>query len=228
MNPTPDTVLLTVRGTLVPKTLEEARRLHNETAGSPPGIAAARALGDLSHNVYAPSLRSKQSTAKDGELLFLDRWDDVRGIMSFFSDPHVQQQGAALFGAKEPTIWVPARGAFAYALPAPNEKRERCVGMIRGPIESVERAVQIFADVDRKGQREARRRGILSHEIFIKLRAPGDDSPLELLGLDLFCDFAGMGEHYADTDHVAPLRAAFCGPAQPSAWEAAPGSWSEW
>ena len=34
-------VLLTVRGTTVPKTLEEARVLHNQTAGSPQGIAAA-------------------------------------------------------------------------------------------------------------------------------------------------------------------------------------------
>lgn len=37
-------VLLTIRGTLVPKTLESACGLHNETAGSAQGIAAARGL----------------------------------------------------------------------------------------------------------------------------------------------------------------------------------------
>ncbi len=229
MNPTESSlVLLTVRGTLVPRSLEEARQLHNETAGSAPGIAAARALGDLSHNVYAPSLRSKQSTAKEGELLFLDRWDDPQGIMQFFGNAHVQEQGGKMFVQKEPTIWMPARGAFAYALPAPAAKSERCVGMIRGPIASPEKAIEIFAAADKKGQRDARRRGLLSHELFIKLRAPGDDSPLELLGLDLFCDFTGMSEHYADPTHMSPLRAAFSGPAQPTAWEAAPGQWSEW
>src|SRR5262245_64645481 len=82
-------VVLTVRGTLNPKTLEAARSLHNDTAGSPQGIAAARALGDLSHKVYAPCLRSSQSSAREGELLFLDSWADPKGIMEFFSNPHV-------------------------------------------------------------------------------------------------------------------------------------------
>ena len=42
--------LLAIRGTLKPKTLEDARSTHNMTAGNPDGVAAARALGDLSHN----------------------------------------------------------------------------------------------------------------------------------------------------------------------------------
>jgi hypothetical protein len=36
-------VLLTVRGRVLPETLEQMRVIHNQTAGSPPGIAAARA-----------------------------------------------------------------------------------------------------------------------------------------------------------------------------------------
>ncbi len=46
--------LLSIRGILALKTLEAARAVHNETAGAPANVAAARALGDLSHMVYVP------------------------------------------------------------------------------------------------------------------------------------------------------------------------------
>ena len=61
-----DPVVLTVRGTLVPASLEAARVLHNDTAGSEQGIAAARSLGDLSHKVFAPASRAtKLSSARE-------------------------------------------------------------------------------------------------------------------------------------------------------------------
>jgi RNA polymerase sigma-70 factor (ECF subfamily) len=66
-------VFLTVRGKLVPKTLEAACTVHNQTAGSPDGIAAARALGDLSQKVYAPVVGLG---AGPDELLFFD-WRDA-------------------------------------------------------------------------------------------------------------------------------------------------------
>src|SRR5262245_32457932 len=225
MSYSPDSlVVLTVRGTLVPKTLEAARVLHNETAGSAPGVAAARALGDLSHNVYTPR-PGGPSNAKDGELLFLDRWDNPKGIMEFFSNPHVQQQGSNLFAEREPTIWMPARGSFSYRLPAPKSKTDRYVGLVRGPIASPEAAIATFAAVDAKAQRDARRRGLLSHEVFIKLAAPGDTSPVELLGIDVWCDLAGMGEHYGDATHMAALGNAFTARAATSVWEQAAGAW---
>ena len=46
--------LLTIRGTLSPDTLEAARKVHNQTAGNPDGVAAAKSLGDVSHMVYVP------------------------------------------------------------------------------------------------------------------------------------------------------------------------------
>src|SRR5215813_379971 len=98
MSTSPTPVILTVRGTLVPSTLEAARVVHNETAGSASGIAAARALGDLSHNVYAPSTNSPGSSARPGELLFVDVWDEPEGVMRFFDNPHVEEQGRKLFG----------------------------------------------------------------------------------------------------------------------------------
>jgi hypothetical protein len=221
-------VLLTVRGTLAPKNLEAARVLHNETAGSAQGMAAARALGDLSHKVYAPCARSKQSSAKPGELLFVDRWVDAQGIMQFFGNAHVQEQGGRMFSAREPTVWMAARGTYCVDLPAAMGRDQRYLGIIRGPVASPEKSLEVFRAADEKAVRDARRRGLLSHSLFIKLNPPGDASPLELCGLDLWCDFDGMTEHYTDQIHMAGLGGAFSGPPQASVWEQATGSWNEW
>jgi hypothetical protein len=44
---TATTYLFTLRGKVNTPTVADARELHNKTAGSADGIAAARALGDL-------------------------------------------------------------------------------------------------------------------------------------------------------------------------------------
>jgi hypothetical protein len=222
-------VLLTVRGKPLPKTLEEMRVTHNATAGSPPGIAAARALGDLSHMVYAPlSAETRSSVPESNELLFLDVWVHPKGIMDFFSNENVVQQGTKLFASREATIWMPAEGSYSYSLPAVRGKPDRYVGIVRGAVASPEAAVDVFRAADVAGQQDARRRGILSHHIFIKLPAPGDAQPLELLGVDVWNDLSGMNEHYGDAKHMAPLGKAFSGVPQTSRWEQAPGQWSEW
>jgi hypothetical protein len=123
---------------------------------------------------------------------------------------------------------MPAQGAFTYSLPAAMGKDERCLGMFRAPIASPEKALEIFRGVDTKAQRDARRRGILSHQLFIKMNPPGDNSPLELLGLDLWSDFGGMTEHYNDKTHMSGLAGALAGPPDATVWEQAPGNWSEW
>ncbi len=221
-------VVLTVRGTLVPSSLEQARTLHNETAGSPDGIAAARSLGDLSHKVYAPCLKSKQSGAKAGELLFVDTWLDANGIMSFFGNAHVQQQADKMFSARVPSVWMAGRGSFGYSLPAAMGKDARYLGVIRAAVKSPEAAIETFVGVDVKAQRDARRRGILSHHIFIKMNPPGDTSAVELLGLDLWSDFDGMTEHYNDKTHMSGLAGVFAGAPDTSVWEQPAGHWSEW
>jgi hypothetical protein len=219
-------VALTVRGTLIPKNLEAARVLHNETAGSQPGIAAARALSDLSHKVYAPCLKSKQSQAKAGEILFLDNWGSFKGLMEFFANVHVQEQAGKMFSQRDGSVWMAARGAFSYHLPAPMAKPARYVGIVRGPIAQPEKTIEIFRGVDEKAQRDARRRGLLSHELFVKVAQPGE--PLEILGIDHWCDFDGMSEHYADQTHMSALGGAFSGRPDPTVWEQAPGEWNEW
>src|SRR3984957_12416232 len=117
-------ILLTVRGKYIPTSLEACRTLHNDTAGSSQGIAAARGLGDLSHKVYAP-MPGPNSSAKDGEVLFIDWWQDPKGLMDFFANENVQMQGAKLFSSRDATVWMPAKGAFSYSLPAAGGNNDR-------------------------------------------------------------------------------------------------------
>jgi hypothetical protein len=123
---------------------------------------------------------------------------------------------------------MPAKGSFSYALPAAAGKNDRFVGMVRGPIASPDAAIEIFRNADQKAQRTARARGLLSHEIFIKMSPPGDTSPLELLGVDVWCDGKGMGEHYSDPNEMKALSGAFTGAPDATTWQQAPGQWSEW
>lgn len=227
-HPFESAVLLTVRGNYIPDSLDAMRVLHNSTAGSEQGIAAARSLGDLSHNVYAPADANKQAASKTSEILFLDWWDSPKGIMDFFSNEQVQQQGSKLFSSRDAVVWMPAKGSSSYHLPAPKASAERYVGIVRGLIQSPEQAISTFAAVDTKAQRDARRRGLISHEIFIKLNPPGDSLPHELLGLDVWSNFGGMNEHYADATHMSGLGSAFTARPDTSIWEQAAGQWSEW
>lgn len=220
-------VLLTVRGTLVPPDLESARALHNATAGSPEGIAGARALGDLSHKVYAP-LENPLSRATKGELLFIDTWLAPEGIMKFFSNPQIAASARQMFSKRAPTVWMPAVGAFHWSLPAAMGQDRRYIGMIQGPIASPEAAVAIFSKSIRTGLVDARRRGQMAHDVYVKLPMPGDDSPPELLGVALWSSLEGLLEHYGDPSERSSLAGVFSGPAEPTVWEQSPGHWNEW
>jgi hypothetical protein len=216
-------VLLTVRGTLKPKSLEAAKRLHNETAGSAQGIAAARALGDLSHKVYVPVPGAGE---KDDELLFLDIWQTAQGLGQFFSNAHVQEQASNLFGARDAAIWMPARGAFGFNLPAPTGKPDRYLGIVRGLVTSPEQAISAFRSSISPHIADARRRGQLSHELFFRLPMPGESLAAELLGIDVWFDPEGMQEHYGK---LTGYEAAFSGRPDTSVWrEPAGGGFSEW
>ena len=102
-----DIFLFSFRGVLKPKTLEDARNTHNMTAGNPDGVAAARALGDLSHNVFL-TLGDTKGTA--GELLILDLWNNLEGFNQFFEGKQVQEGGAMIFASVEDReLWSPVQ-----------------------------------------------------------------------------------------------------------------------
>src|SRR5436853_6987038 len=108
MSPEPEMTfyLLSIRGKLKPDTLEAARAIHNETAGAPANVAAARALGDLSHMVYVPAGGGPGAGA--GEFLILDQWNSLEGLNQFFANPHVQEQAGQIFSARDPVVRAPA------------------------------------------------------------------------------------------------------------------------
>src|SRR5262249_1675442 len=109
------TFLLTVRGTRNSATVEDARVLHNRTAGAPEGVAAARSRGDLSHNVFTNCLDHHAD-----ELLFLDFWNSLTGMGMFFADEHVQAGGNALFSKRDTPVWAPAPEFAAFHLATPS------------------------------------------------------------------------------------------------------------
>lgn len=219
-------VFLTVRGKHRARDLEGARKLHNEIAGTPQSIAAARALSDLTHNVFVP-LEDAPTSPPSNELLFLDVWEDPKGIMDFFASKDVQKGGEALFSSRDATVWMPARGAFGFDLPAPSRRADRLIGMVRGPIGSPEKAIEVFRKETQKRVHEARKLGQMSHQLYVKIAPPGDRGPLELLGIDVWFDAKGMGEHYQALD-MGALAPAFTGAPDATVWTAAPGEWAEW
>lgn len=217
-------VLLTVRGTVVPDDRDAARKLHNQTAGSPDGVAAARSLGDLSHNVFTPLPNAPG--AAENELLFLDVWKDAQGIGTFFSDEQVQHGASLLFSEREAAVWMPAEGAFGYELAPPMHLSGRYLGVARGPITDPAVAIKAFRATLEETISDARRLGQLSHQLYVRLPMPGQDTPAEVLGLDLWADASGMGEYY---ESLSGFEAAFSGEPQTSVWQQATGgTWTEW
>src|SRR3954468_2534932 len=152
--------LLAIRGTLAPATLGAAREIHNTTAGAPANVAAAQALGDLSHMVYVPT---GGPGAAPGEFLILDVWNRLDGLNQFFANPHVQAQAGQIFTARDPVVWTPAPGFFSYHLPAPDGKNERIVAIVRGPVRSQAQAQAVHNAIVAGQMSKARRAGNLSH-----------------------------------------------------------------
>lgn len=217
--------LLAIQGTLKAKTEEEARNVHNLTAGNPEGVAAARSLGDLSHNVYV-SLDSAPGSA--GDLLILDLWNNLEGFGRFFADKHVQDGGAMIFASVESReLWLPAHDFYGFALPIPPNKPERFIGLLRGTVRSRDAAKAAFAEFATTVN-AARMAGQISHEVFFRASEPGQPPSLELLGVDVWMDAAGMGRFYSEPKHMAPLGNIFSAAPKTSTWKRPAGSWVEW
>jgi len=111
---TATTYLLTLRGKVSTPTVAGARELHNKTAGSAGGIAAARALGDLGHNVST----SAGGGAGSDQVLIIGCWNSRSGFGQFFADPQVQAGAELLFTEREGTLWAPTSGFGGFHLAA--------------------------------------------------------------------------------------------------------------
>jgi hypothetical protein len=146
--------------------------MHNAfvTEGSQPGIEIARSLGDLSHNVYTPAEGAGSlSDAKPGELLFIDYWADPNGMETFFSNRFAQEAGNRLYSSREESEWTPAPAAFTFQVPAPAGAPARFIGMMRAPVRSPDDAIVVLGKLVSMNLGAARRRGQLSHALFMRL-----------------------------------------------------------
>lgn len=221
IDPKPMQFLLTVEGTPQASDWEKTRQTHNMAAGSDQGVAAARSFGDLSHAVYAPA----GPNANDNRLLFIDYWNSVDGLMTFFSDKQVQAGGEMVFKSREPVVWAPSPGLPRVSLPAPTGRNERYVGLVRGPIASREAAEALLMDATRKALNGNRAKGLMAREWYFRADRP---DALEAIGVDVWFDADGMAAIYNDPDEMKPLGALFTGKPMTSVWQKPKGQWVEW
>ena len=221
--------LLTIRGTLAADTLEAARKIHNQTAGDPAGVAAAQSLGDVSHMVYIPMPHDGHAQAKGaGEFLIMDLWTSIDGLNTFFSDKQVQEGGALIFSQRDPVVWAPAEGFVSFHIPAPFGKNDRIIAIVRGTVNSKEEAQRLHNTAITKTIGKARKLGMLSHEAYFRMAAPNSPEALELLVVDVWMNGEGMGDFYGDEDFLAGFNHLFTAEAADSVWVHPAGDWIEW
>lgn len=218
----PHIYLFTNTGTLRPSSAEEARNIHNATAGNPEGVAAAIALGDLSHLVFVPV------GDWSGEIMFIDQWTSAEGIQQFFSDKHVQEGGAQIFAKYDPVVWRPAEGFVNYSISTPLGQQDRIVGIIRGKVSSFEAAQDGMNKVWRSRINEAHKLGLNTHEVYVRLAQPGTPESMEILGIDTWSRHDEVHKLYDDEAFGAGFEGVFAG--EPQTWilHRPAGEWIEW
>jgi hypothetical protein len=216
-----DLFLLTVLGTPTTGSGAASRDLHNATAGSPGGVAAAKSLGDLSHNVFLPA------SADDPRLLFVDNWNNPAGLGQFFSDEQVLEGAAALWTDRDAVLWMPGGGFGSYRLPVPSGRSVGAIGLMRAPVTSTKAAAAAFqADADAKIM-ASRAAGLIAHELWVPAPMPGSEPATEVLGVDYWLDVDQMDAWYASAEY-ADLAPVFTGAPVTSTWTPAGSDWIEW
>jgi hypothetical protein len=217
--------LLAIRGTLAPSKLEAARSIHNQTAGKPANVAAAKSLGDLSHMVYVPLGHTGPDS---GEFLILDLWNNPDGLNQFFANPHVQEEAGQIFSARDPVVWAPAEDFYAYHFPAPYGKNDRYIGIVRGMVRSRAEARAVHNELVGKSVNQARAAGDMSHEAYFRLTPPGTPESLEFFAVDTWLDGTGMMAYYNNPAFASGLMGMFSAPPVSSVWAQPAGDWVEW
>jgi hypothetical protein len=217
--------LLSIFGKLKPRTLDAARAIHNETAGAAPNVAAARSLGDLSHMVYVPI---DHPGPEAGDFLIMDLWNSLEGLNQFFADAHVQAGGDQIFSQREPAVWQPAEGFVSYHLPAPHDKPDRFVGVVRGRVRSHDEARAVHNALAGGAVNQARAAGNLSHEAYFRVAPPGAPEGLEFFAVDVWMDGKGMQMYYDDEEFAKGLMQMFTAEPAATIWVHPAGSWVEW
>jgi hypothetical protein len=218
--------LLAIRGTLKAPTLEAARKIHNETAGNPANVAAAKSLGDLSHMVYVPMGQPTNGGA--GEFLILDVWNNLEGLNQFFANHQVQEQAGMIFESRDPVVWTPAKGFFNYHLPAPYGKNDRIVASVRGMLPSLETGERVHNEIVGSQVNAARMAGDMSHDAYLRLTPPGTPESCEFFAVDVWMSGEGMQKYYDNPEFLTGFSKLFAGQPTTSVWQQPAGDWVEW
>ena len=219
------TYLLTNRGTPKDKTLEGARKTHNQTSAS--GQAVARSFGDLTHTVYVP-VEGFGTTTNELDLLLVDVWNSVEGLNRFFAKLRGNEQVSPIFARNDPAVWSPAEGFDSYHFQAPYGKNERILGLVRGVVRSRADAQAMHNDFMEDNVGKARLTGILSHEAYVAFTPPGRPESLELLALDVWMDVSLTAAYYQDAEWRDVFQKIFVEPPSVSTWIHPVGDWAEW
>ena len=218
--------LLTVKGKVNTDSVDATRQLHNQTAGNPDGVAAAKSLGDMSHMTFMPL---DAATTFNGDLLFMDIWNNLDGLSQFFSDQQVQAGAAMMFASREAIVWAKLDGFLNFQFPAPSGNNTRIVGIIQGKVNSLEEAAEIHNEAMSGQVNAARAAGIVSHEFYVRLAAPGSPEALEVLGVDVWMNAEGMMQHYTSPGFQSSgLHKIFAAKPASSTWIHPAGEWIEW
>lgn len=217
--------LLSIRGQLAAPSLEAARKLHNRTAGDPNNVAAAQSLGDVSHMVYGPVRRDGEGP---GEFLILDIWNNLEGLNQFFANPTVQEQAGQIFIQRDPVVWTPAEGFVSYHIPAPFGMNDRVVAIVRGTLASIEKSMKIHNQGAGSMINQARKAGILSHEAFLRMAAPGSPESQQFFAVDVWMDPDRMSAYYDQPEFMQTLEGLFSAEPDFSVWSHPKGEWVEW
>jgi hypothetical protein len=217
------TFLLTVRGTVAAASPEDVRGIHNRTAGDPDGVAAARSLGDLSHNVY----RNCSDDHAD-ELLFIDYWNSLSGMATFFADPRVQAGGSLLFAQRENPVWAQAEDFGTYHLAVPSGRSPSGIGLLRAEVTSLEKAAVAFRAYASATINRSRLAGMVSHSLWVRVPDPGAEQPAEITAVDVWLDPDDMARYYDHAHGFEHLGPVFAGAPDTSIWRPPAGDWVEW
>ncbi len=218
--------LLTVQGKVKTTNIQATCELHNQTAGNQDGVAAAKHLGDLSHNVF---MSLDAETNFKGDLLFLDIWNNLEGMNQFFSDPQVQGGADMMFESREAVVWNKMSGFLHFNLPTPTGQNKRIVGIVRGTVKSIEEAEAIHNAAVETYVNIERSRGIVSHAFYVRAAAPNSPEALEVLGIDVWMHAEGMMEHYMSPEFQnSGIYKMFNNRPVSSTWIHPAGTWVEW
>lgn len=218
--------LLTVMGKVKTDSVEATLQMHNQTVGNPEGVAVAKHLGDISHMTYV-HLDAEKSFK--GDLLFLDIWNNIKGLNQFFSDEQVQAGAEMMWKSKDIIVWSKLNSFLNFNFPSPYVKNERIIGLIHGKVNNIEEA-QTIHNLAIEGQVKASRAaGILSHEFYVRMAAPGSPEALEVLGVDVWMDAESMMKHYMSPEFAnSGLYKMFTNKPSSSSWVHPKGEWIEW